>query len=426
MGKAGVVVLFFLCAASAQERTFTLKQAVELALKQNPEVALARLDEHKAAQAVRVARDPFLPKIAVGSGLAYSNGFPLSIEGSAPSIMQAQAKQFVFNRPQNHLVAQARENARGAAIDTAAKREEVAHRTAVVFLEAERARRLVEAARRQVDSLERVAGVVRLRVAEGHELAIEAKRAALNLAKARLRVEALEGDLAYAEGSLASALGLEPGERVRVLVEDRSPPPLPRSEQASVEEALESSQELRRLESAIVAKGFEIRSHRASRLPRVDLVAQYALLGRFNNYEDFFRKFQRHNGQIGVSFQLPLFTGPAVDALTFQAEDDAARLRLELQHARSRISLEARRLHQQVREAETTREVARLDLDVAREQVSLFLAQMEEGRASLRQLEEARFAENEKWIAFFDSQHALEIARFDLLKQTGALLSSLQ
>ena len=51
-------------------------------------------------------------------------------------------------------------------------------------------------------------------------------------------------------------------------------------------------------------------------------------------------------------------------------------------------------------------EVARLDLDVAREQLSVNLAQMQEGRLSLRQVEESRIVENAKWIAFYEAQYA--------------------
>src|SRR5215813_3524930 len=101
----------FLCVIPflhAEVRPMTLRQAVELSLKQNPDIALARLDEEKARQAVRVARDPFTPRITVGSGLAYSNGFPMSIEGSAPSIVQATATQYLFNRQQSFVVAQAK------------------------------------------------------------------------------------------------------------------------------------------------------------------------------------------------------------------------------------------------------------------------------------------------------------------------------
>lgn len=429
MRKRSYLVFWLLAsaaAARAEERTLTLEQAVALALKQNPEVVLAGLEERKAREAVRVAREPFFPKIAGGSGLAYSNGFPLSIEGSAPSVFQAQAVQFIFNRPQTYRVEQAREEARGAALSVAARREEAAYRAALLFLEAERVTRLLEATRRQLESLERAAEITRLRVAEGRALPIEAKRSELDLARARQRLASFEAEQIYRSGLLATALGLDPDPPLRLLPVQRKPWSLPRSEEAAVEAALEHSPELRRLESALRAKGFEIRSYQAERFPRVDLVAQYSLLGRFNNYEDFFRKFQRHNGQIGFAFQIPAFRSAASTAREAQAAADAARLRIELEQSRRRTIVETRRLWRQVQEAEAAREVARLDLEVARQQLSLLLAQFEEGRVSLRQVEEARFAESEKWAAFYDSQYALERAQLDLLRQAGELLAALR
>src|SRR5580704_3310931 len=101
-------------AAHAETYTLTLKQAVERAAAQNPEVVMARLDEVKAGAAVRIAKDPFSPHIGGGSGLAYSYGYPLSIEGSAPAIFQARANQDLFNRPQSMAIAQAKENVKGA------------------------------------------------------------------------------------------------------------------------------------------------------------------------------------------------------------------------------------------------------------------------------------------------------------------------
>jgi outer membrane protein TolC len=426
MKKIPLAMSLACIAAAAQERTITLREAVALALKQNPELAIARLNEDKAAQAVRIARDPFVPRVTAGSGLAYSSGFPLSIEGSAPSIFQAQGVGFVFNRRQTHLIGQARENAKGFWLESDAKREDVVHRAAVLYLEAERAARLAQSAHKQEESLRKVAEVVRLRVEEGRELPVEAKRAELNLARARQRAQAFEADRRNAEASLAAVLGLDPSAGLRVAEEERPPLPGPPSEEAAATAALDASTELRRLESALRAKGFEIKAERASRLPQVDLVAQYSLLGRFNNYEDFFRKFQRHNWQLGGAFQIPLFRGPGADARIAQAESDAARLRLELQNARNRAIADSRRLYQQVRQAEAAREVARLDLEFAREQLSVLLSKMEEGRTSLRQIEEARFAEDEKWISFLDSHYAVELARLDLLKHTGGLQAALQ
>jgi outer membrane protein len=421
-------LLLILLAANlkAEIHTLTLRDTVERASKQNPDIALARLDEQKFIEAVRIAKDPFSPRIFVGSGLAYSSGFPLSIEGAAPSVVQARASQYLFNRQQKYVIAQAREDARGAGIAVSAKRGEIAFRTASLFLDAERASRLSHTARKQVESLEKVEQTVRTRVEAGRELLLEQKRAALNLARSRQLVQTLEADQAFAEASLALVLGYAADDRVRPAEEDRPGPALPASEDAAVEAALESNKDLRRLESQLAAKGLEIRGERAARLPHIDLVAQYGLFARFNNYEDFFRKFQRHNGQLGISFQLPLLPGPGVRATVAQTEAEVAHLRLEFNSARNRIAVEVRQAFRDIRKAESAREVARLDLELAREQLSVNLALLNEGRILPRQVEESRFTENEKWIAFYDTQYTLERAQWTLLRQTGELSAALR
>src|SRR5688500_6291666 len=131
--KFALLWLFpFLCLA--ETRTMTLRQVIDVASKQNADVLIARLDEQKAAQTVRLARDPFTPRFVVGSGLAYTSGFPMSIEGSAPSVVQARVIQTIYNKPRSYEVAAARENLRGAGIDAAAKRDEVAYRIAVLYV----------------------------------------------------------------------------------------------------------------------------------------------------------------------------------------------------------------------------------------------------------------------------------------------------
>src|SRR6185369_10015542 len=80
----------------AEVHSMNLKQAVEQAIRENPDIIMSRFEEEKAKQSVRNTRDPFAPRITVGSGLAYTSGFPMSIEGSAPSIVQATAVQYLF------------------------------------------------------------------------------------------------------------------------------------------------------------------------------------------------------------------------------------------------------------------------------------------------------------------------------------------
>ena len=117
--------------------------------------------------------------------------------------------------------------------------------------------------------------------------------------------------------------------------------------------AIKTSKDLRHLESQIVAKGLEIRGDRAARLPRIDLVAQYGLFAKFNHYEDYFREFQRNNGELGVSFQLPVLPGPGIGALTAKRNAEVAQLRLQMSKTRNTIILTARQTYRNIEKAET-------------------------------------------------------------------------
>jgi outer membrane protein TolC len=428
MWKLSSTITLILCSAAmhAEVHTMTLRQAVERALQQNPEIAMARLDEVKAQAAARARKDPFTPHVSAGSGLAYTYGFPMSIEGSAPSIVQARASQFLFNRQQSYLVAESKEEARGAGLAASFKQDEVAFRTASLYTDAERAGRAGEMASKELDSLAKVLATVQNRVAEGRELPLESKRAEFNLARARQVAEALDADRETAETSLALVLGYGADDRVRPAAEERTLPSMPASEEAAVESALQSSKELRRLESQIAAKGLEGRAAKAARLPRVDLVAQYGLFATFNHFQDYFLKYQRNNGEIGISFQLPLLSGSGVSAAAAEADADAAKLRIQMNQKRNQIAADARQAYRDVRKAETARNVSRLDLEVAREQLSVNLDLLQEGRILLRQVEEARIAESDKWVAFYDAQYGVERAYWSLARQTGDLLAALR
>src|SRR5690348_2314807 len=76
-------------AAFAQTpRKLTLREAAQLTLQNNRAIQLAAIAVDRAAAEQDEAKSIFRPQVMLGSGLAYSKGFPLSIEGSTPSIFQ--------------------------------------------------------------------------------------------------------------------------------------------------------------------------------------------------------------------------------------------------------------------------------------------------------------------------------------------------
>lgn len=409
-----------------QTHALSLRQILDTASRQNPDLLMARLDLQVAQSNIAIQRDPFFPKVYAGSGAAYTNGFPMSIDGAAPSVIRAQGVATLFNRPQSYRLALAREEAAGASHALSARREQILAETVNLCLEADRAARSAAMAARQADSAQKVFEVVRQRVLDGRELPLEEKKARLEVLRAQRLVESFRLRQESAESSLASLLGYPPGDRVRPVLEERPSPALPESEREALEAALKNSPEIRRLESAVAAGQLSIQAARAERLPRLDLVAQYSLLSRFNNFEDFFQRFQRNNAQLGMSLQIPVFAGTAVAAQVRQAEARLEKTRLALQALRSSVVLETRKAWLSVRDAESARQFARLDLEVARENLDVVLARFEEGRAGLRDVEGARLEESAKWLEYYQAQHAFEQAQINLLLRTGGLFSALR
>jgi outer membrane protein TolC len=423
-----IFCLLAVLAAGARAETFTLtmKQAIDRGLTRNPDMTLAKLDELKATQGIRLAEDPFYPHVGMGSGLAYNNGMPLSIEGSAPSIIQAKGTEDLFNRPQHYAIAQQRENAKGATFATVQKRDEVVYQIASLYLDADRANRMIETARSQIDSFQKVLDTVRARVEEGRELPIEARQAQVNMARARVRLSNLEADRDTAERNLAIALGYTASDLVAPSAADRTPPGLPQDEATAVQTALAASPEIKRLESSLIAKGLEIKGTEARRLPQVDLVAQYALFATYNDLQQYFAKFQKNNGELGASIQLPLFAGTGIKAAIAQMDTDQQHLRVELQSAKDRIIMAVHQSYQGIDRTKLAGDLAKEDLDLARDRLTIVLDQLNDGRATLREVEQARIDESEKWIAFYDAQFSQERARLDLLRQTGSLAAAIQ
>ena len=359
--------ILFLCvttvAAFAEVHPLTLRQSVELALKENPDLALSRLDQQKAQAAIRIAKDPFAPKLYAGSGLAKVWGYPTSIEGSAPSIIQTRTDMSLYNKPKRYELARVRETARGAEIDTLSKSDQVAYQTATLFLDAQQLGRSKQSLQLELESLQRVSGAVGVQVQEGRQLPIENKRVAVDLARANraaLRRSAAIWIIRRPRLPWSSAFppttAFNPWTKSAPLSKSRPANRPPRNWR------LQNNKDIRKLESQLQAKGFEVKEAEAARLPVIDAVAQYALLAK-TNYENFFTRFQRNNGELGVSIQIPLLTGSAAKGLASQAQTDILELRTQMGQVRNRIQLDTQKSYQELQKATSAQEVARLDLD---------------------------------------------------------------
>ena len=260
---------------------------------------------------------------------------------------------------------------------------------------------------------------------EGRELPLASKKANLSVLIARNSAERLAVNLINAETMLAQALGLGADDRVRAAQEERTAIALPISEDASIEEALEHSPDLRRLESNMQVKTLEIKGFHAARLPKVNVIAQENIFAKYN-YVNYNFSFRRSNTELGVSIEMPLLVGRSSQAFAAQAEAEVAKLRIEVGRTRSRITADLRRAYQEVKSAESARELTRADLEVTREELNVDLAQYGEGKLPLARVEAMRAIENEKFLVYYVSQQGAERARLNVLRLTGTLLAALK
>ncbi len=412
--------------ASAEVHSLTLQQVLEIAARQNPDVALTRLDEQRAEQGIKVALDPFRPKIYGGSGLAYTYGYPNSIDGNAPSLFQLRTDMALYNRPKSYAVAAAREQARGSQYSAQAKAEDVAYQAADLYLTAHQLKQQSEVLNTQLPGLQKVLKSVTAAVNEGTQLPIELKRAQVNLALSTERLSSAQLDIDYYQMMLAVALGYPATDRVEPADSTAEPnitPPA--SEDEATDEALRNNRDLRRMESEVLVKELDVRSFKSERLPQVDLVAQYSLFAKYN-YAQYFQKFQSNNFQLGASIKIPFLVGSAAHAQALQAYTDMQKIRIQKDQIRNRIITDTHRGYEQFKKAQSIRDLTRMQLDLARDQLTVLLAQNEEGRTPIAEVERARLDESEKWMAFYDAETQVTRTKLAILRDMGTLVASLQ
>jgi outer membrane protein TolC len=402
-----------------EQQRLTLRRAVTLAVENSSELALAKARYVVAEQQVAQARAPFHPNLFTGSGAAYTNGFPMTPGGAAPAVFNVSYVQTVFNPP---LRGQARAAERRVDVERLGlerSRDAVILRTALVFLDLVQVRHALEVQRRARDAALRIQDITGSRVAEGRELPIETVRAELSGARAEQHIIQLEGR----EDSLATELGALIGRRgdqpLQVMPETLAPQP----EQPTVDLvvlALANNTELQQADVERRARAIRLEGERGGFWPSVDVVSEYATLSRINNYDEFFRKFQRHNVNAGIQARWSIFSAQTTSAVRL-AESELRLGEVELKRKREEVELAVRRESQRARELKAIRDVAGLELKLAQESLRILQERFQAERTNLREVEGARMEESEKWVAFLQADYDSQHAQLELLRTTGQL-----
>jgi outer membrane protein TolC len=93
----------------------------------------------------------------------------------------------------------------------------------------------------------------------------------------------------------------------------------------------------------------------------------------------------------------------------------------ELAGKKSEVSTAVRVKTRRLRERDAAKEVARLELQLAQQNLTVLQSQFGEGRINLREVERARLEESDKWMAYLDANFQRQQTELDLLQTAGQL-----
>ena len=403
--------------------TITFKQAVELAAEHSPSVSIAADDQVKAWAAYMEARNQYLPQVILGSGLGYSNGFPLSLEGSAPSVFNISSQQTLFNPAQQSFIKSARAQWYATSATRKDQRSLAMLDAAVTYAELEKVVSQLQALQEQSGSAAKLEQIERERVQAGVDNPTLLTRARLNSARARMRIAELEGTELQLRQHLADLTGVA-ADRLEIV--PGSSPSIP-SDLADPSTDMASAREAAAQDPRVGAADLQVRStelravgERRMRWPQIDFATQYAVLGRFNNYDVFYRAFQRNNVTAGLAIRVP-FLNFSQNSHAEQAEADVVKARRQYDSLKLQITGEVLKLQSTVKQLAAARDVAQLEYELARDETSTSEAKMQAGNATLATVAEARVGEEQKFDAVLDANFELQKAQLQLLKLTGRL-----
>ena len=407
------VVIFVLAPAATGER-ITFRDAVALAVKNAKAISIAHADTVRVRSAYSEARNAFVPQLFLGSGAAYTFGFPLG----TPSIFSINAGSLLYNPAQREYIKAARFEMTASDIALEDKRQQTILDTALTYADLDRHLAALDVLKGEQEAGARALTIAQQRVQVGIEAAVEETRAKLMVARLRLKRSQIESEtdmlrLRLSQLTGASAVGL--------MTVPGSMPALPPAPVVEEGETANTAAAVKAAENDATAKDRIAQAEKKQLYPQVNLVGQYALFSNaLNNFSAYYRTFQKNNGAFGVEIKVPVFNS-SQRAKYHEAQADATKAHAVAEDTRDLIAGDILRLQRASQQLAQAQEIAELEYQLAHGDTAVVLARNESGQASPKDRENAKLAEEEKRAALLDAHFQYQQARLQLMRLTGEI-----
>lgn len=404
-----------------QNQPLTLKRAVELALTHSVAAGQSGADEQRAHDSYREARNQYFPQVNIGSGLGDTWGYPLSLEGIAPSLVNMTAQSPLFNPALRDDVRAAGSEYKAAQLSAQDQRNQIIQETVLAYVELTKWQQLLAPLHEHESDAQHSQEIEKQRVEAGvdnPQLLTQAHLAAL---RATLHVDQAESAIHEMQFALSQLTGI-PAASLAVAAD--SVPALPEAPSADPDAVANSSPSVLFAREHAVAEGFRARAEHRALWPTADFATQYAVLAKFNNWLQFFPNsvFQRNNATIGVVIRFPLFNA-GQKAHAAAADAEALRANKDAESAKNRVSQQVLKLQDSVRQLSVAKEVSDLEYEIAKTSAQALEVRVNSGSAAVPDAASAKSEMFEKYDAAQDADLALFRAKVGFLSATGDLAS---
>ncbi len=400
--------------------SLTLDRAIRLALSHSTTAAISQADVQRVIATYRELRSNRIPQVVAGSGLGWSYGFPLSIEGSAPALANITSQSSVLNFAQNQFLRGARADIKAATFADKDQRNAVIEDVAVSYAELAKWEARLTRLQQDESEAQQMEEAVSKRVQEGVDSSIDLNKAKLVAARVRLHRTEASGSADVLRRHLADLTGLP----VSAIEPDPdSIPALPpvRTDEDSQEKALTTSPTIKFADQHALAESMRAVAEHRGWLPTVDFSAQYARLSnQINNYGTYYVHFEPNNATVGIGIRFPIFN--ATQRALAQATDfEALKARKQAQATRDKVSEETLKLQRTAEQLEAARDVAQLEYELAQSALDAAQTRIKAETGTLHQLSDAQVQANEHYLLFQDAEFEYQRTRMNLLRATGDL-----
>jgi outer membrane protein TolC len=412
-------LLLFAATLPGAAEQLSLKRAVQLAFTHSATAVAAKADEQKAFASYQEARNAYIPSFSVGSGLGASWGLPLSLAGSAPSLFNLNAQSILYNPAQREFLKAARTEVDASKLQTKDQRNQVLQDTVATYTELVNWEQRLNRVQQEEQFSEAMERAVAARVQEGVDSQVDLNKARLATARLRLRLLQAQGSADVLRRHLMQLTGIASKEIETV---PGSIPQLPAVDQQEdlAAGAVKTSPAVQSADQRSIAAAFRARGEHRAMLPSFDFAAQYARLTKFNNYQDFYLRYEPNSATLGVSIVFP-FLNFSQRARARAADSEALKASKQAENVRSQVSEETLKLQRSVAQLGAASEVAGLEYQIAQSGLEAARVRDSAGTATLHELDDARTQAAERYLASQDALIDYQRARIALLRSTGDL-----